>query len=490
MNENIAWTIAGSDTSASAGIQADLKTFQNLGVHGCSIITALTAQDDQEIRAIEFINSDFISSEIEVLQNQYYPKAIKIGMLGQISTINVMHNFLEHYSGYVVLDPVITATSGKHLYNCDLSTYLVSLKTLIKHIHVFTPNLFEAEMLLERQLDSTHDIEQAAYDIIRLGAKSVLIKGGHFKNDRWSQDYWTDGNTAFWLSNKKLRATYRGSGCTMSAAITAALSFGYEIKDALVIAKMYIHQCFRHSKTEKSSNTNTVKSWPEDQVDLPYLSSQVLKQEPRACKAYQSNRIEIYPIVENKENLAMLLQSGVRLLQLRIKNKSDRVVEQEIKQSIEIARRFNAILYINDYWELALHYQADGVHLGQSDLQTLDINELQRAGLALGISTHCYHEIARAHTFKPSYIAFGPIYHTTSKLMPFTPQGLVKLQQIRRTLEYPLVAIGGINENNLSFVLESKVNAVAMISAISKAPDPGLMTQKLLTMVDQYATKS
>lgn len=186
---------------------------------------------------------------------------------------------------------------------------------------------------------------------------------------------------------------------------------------------------------------------------------------------------KLYPIVDSFTWIEKLLPLGVSTIQLRIKNK-ELDVEHEVKQSIELAKIYQARLYINDYWQLAIRYQAYGVHLGQEDLNSADVNAIYQSGLHLGISTHNHDEINRAQSIKPSYLAIGPIFPTNSKIMPFLPQGIEKLSYWCQTLNYPLVAIGGINLTNINQVMSTNVNAIAMISAITQSVDP-IQTTKL-----------
>jgi hydroxymethylpyrimidine kinase/phosphomethylpyrimidine kinase/thiamine-phosphate diphosphorylase len=184
----------------------------------------------------------------------------------------------------------------------------------------------------------------------------------------------------------------------------------------------------------------------------------------------------------------VLLPLGVKTLQLRIKNKQGLELENEIKRSIMLAEKYQANLFINDYWEMAIRYGAYGVHLGQEDLETADMTAIRQAELRLGISTHCYYEVARAHALNPSYIACGPIFTTTSKVMSFAAQGIAQLKRWRRTLNYPLVAIGGINAERIPDVLATKVDGIAMISAITQAKDPIATTKSLMNVMEQYVT--
>jgi hydroxymethylpyrimidine kinase / phosphomethylpyrimidine kinase / thiamine-phosphate diphosphorylase len=175
------------------------------------------------------------------------------------------------------------------------------------------------------------------------------------------------------------------------------------------------------------------------------------------------------------------LDRGIQpCIQLRVKNLSAPALEQEIKQSLHYAAQAGALLFINDYWELAIALGAKAVHLGQEDIEQADIDKIREAGLYLGVSTHCYYEVARAHALNPSYMACGPIYETTSKIMRFHPQGLDQLYRFQRTLSYPLVAIGGITLERLPQVVKMGVEGVAVISAITQAKDPEQALQQFL----------
>jgi len=156
------------------------------------------------------------------------------------------------------------------------------------------------------------------------------------------------------------------------------------------------------------------------------------------------------------------------------------MVEQEIKKSIALAKKYQAKLFINDYWELAIKHNAYGVHLGQEDSLTADIHKISQTGLYLGVSTHCYYEVARAHALQPSYIACGPIFPTTSKKMPCVPQGITNLKYWRKLLEYPLVAIGGISLDNVNDILSCGVESVAVISAVLNNPHPEQIAKQFL----------
>lgn len=182
-------------------------------------------------------------------------------------------------------------------------------------------------------------------------------------------------------------------------------------------------------------------------------------------------KIGFYPVVDCSEWVAKLAPLNVPSIQLRIKNKNMSFVESEIIKSIHIARQHNCQLFINDYWQLAIQHQAFGLHLGQEDLTSANIKQIHAANIHLGISTHNEAEINRVLEYQPYYIAYGPIYETTSKIMHYTPRGLERLTYWVNTIHLPIVAIGGINLNNVDTVLQTGVDGIAMISAITHATD-------------------
>jgi thiamine-phosphate pyrophosphorylase len=195
-------------------------------------------------------------------------------------------------------------------------------------------------------------------------------------------------------------------------------------------------------------------------------------------------RLGLYPVVDSVEWIARLLEAGVRTIQLRIKDKSDEEVEADVKAAIILGRRYEARLFINDYWRLAIKHHAYGVHLGQEDLDVANLDAIRDAGLRLGLSTHDNMEMDRALAARPSYIALGHVFPTSTKQMPSAPQGLAQLAAHVKTLgEYPTVAIGGISIDRVPAVLATGVGSVAVVSAITQAQDWRAATAHLLELV-------
>ena len=185
-----------------------------------------------------------------------------------------------------------------------------------------------------------------------------------------------------------------------------------------------------------------------------------------------------YLIVDNAEWIARLLPCGVRLVQLRIKDKPDATIRAEIKKAKALCERHDALLVVNDYWEQAIDAGCDFIHLGQGDLDTADLAAIRRAGLRLGVSTHKEAELFRALETKPDYIALGPIYPTILKAMAFAPQGLPRLAEWKKKIgDIPLVGIGGVTLERVRAVLEAGADSAAVVTDITRNADPEQRTR-------------
>ena len=192
-------------------------------------------------------------------------------------------------------------------------------------------------------------------------------------------------------------------------------------------------------------------------------------------------QLGLYPVVDSTEWIARLLDAGVRTIQLRIKDRQEHEVEETVRTAIALGKQYRARLFINDYWRLAIQYQAYGVHLGQEDLEVADLAAIRNAGLRLGISTHDDAELDRALALRPSYIALGHIFPTQTKEMPSAPQGLTELKRhLARLPHISTVAIGGISLARAPEVKATGVGSTAVVSAITQAPDWRAATRQLL----------
>jgi thiamine-phosphate pyrophosphorylase len=189
----------------------------------------------------------------------------------------------------------------------------------------------------------------------------------------------------------------------------------------------------------------------------------------------------VYPIVESAEWVGRLLPLGVQLVQLRIKVGSAVEVSNEIRKAKALCARAGAQLIVNDYWVLAMAEGCDFVHLGQGDLDAADVPALRKAGIRIGVSTHDHVELARALALEPDYVALGPIYPTSLKVMPWPAQGLERITEWKRRIgTTPLVAIGGLTAERLRGVFDAGADIAAVVSDIVRNPGPEARTGEWL----------
>ena len=242
-------TIAGSDSSAGAGIQADIKTFSALGVYGTTIITTLTAQNTKTISDILVVPSKFFKNQIVTTLEDIKPDVIKIGVLYTKSIINIVKSILKNYSTPIVLDPVLFSGTGIKLL--DEQSFEQFKSGIIPLAHVITPNLKEAEFLSKVKISNRHDMTKAALEIFKLGASNIIIKGGHVRNkDAKVIDLlFTDKNLKpQQIVHQRLKiGETHGTGCNFSAAVASFLAKGYNIGDSFKLSNSYVYEALKNS---------------------------------------------------------------------------------------------------------------------------------------------------------------------------------------------------------------------------------------------------
>ena len=491
---NVVWTIAGSDSGGGAGIQADIKAMQSFGVHGCTAITALTAQNSLGVEAINAVSTDIIESQLLALEKDMKAKVIKIGMLANVQQIQLISEHISHYKAkwpvppVIVYDPVAIASSGDLLTEED--TVSAIKECLLPLVDVITPNTHETQLLTGVYLIGPAAIKEAANKLLSWGAKAVVIKGGHWDYPSgYCIDYcvnnFTQNGEEYWLGNQKIQTPHNhGTGCSMASVIAACLAKDYPLKDAFILAKAYINQGLKQSVrygegigpvAQTSFPTNLADypqviepgSWLGDELDFDVPLDFNMAADFATC---ESKSLGLYAVVDSTDWLEKCLQQGIKTAQLRVKNKTQDELDGLIKQAVELGKQYNAQVFINDYWQLAIKHGAYGVHLGQEDLDIANLAAIKVAGLRLGLSTHGFYEMLRAHNYRPSYMAFGAIYPTTTKDMTGQIQGLEKLIKFVPLMQsYPTVAIGGIDLSRAEQVTKTGVGSVAVVRAITEA---------------------
>lgn len=474
-------SVSANDPLGMAGIAMDQRALQAMNVHCASCITANTAQNQTSFMQLNSVSLNTFISQLDALYQQDIFAVIKIGLLSNIQQAKALVNHPIFTAKTIVLDPVLGASSERDSIKGINKERLNALLYLLPHVHIFTPNMDEAKAFIA-ELDSVFtetEFTETAFTEIdsplvlakALQAKTgsaVLLKGGHGENK--SQDIYCDAKRHFYLESPEYNHPYsRGTGCAMASLIAGAIALGHSIADAVVIAKMKMTTAWQSpfSIDDRTGSLGFIQA----AEDLPTLYAH--KSETGLNFLPCANELGVYPIVDRAQWLARLLPLGIKVIQLRVKDLSGDELKNEILQSVKIAQQYDCQLFINDYWQLAIECKAYGVHLGQEDIDDADLAAIAQAGLRLGLSSHCYYEVARAKTIAPSYIAFGPVYATQTKDMSWVPEGETGLAYWRQQLSnFPLVAIGGIHGERFEKVKAQGVNSIAMVSAITQHSKP------------------
>lgn len=483
----VVWSIAGSDPSGGAGIQADLKTFQGFGVFGCAALTSVIAQNTVGVRYVEPVSAHLLEAQLEALANDVPPRAIKIGLVPTREAAQVIAAFVCRMQVPVVYDPVTVAGSGHALAEPHAAP--VTRDQLVPASTIITPNLAEAERLTGHAVRTCEDMLTVAQILRAQGAQNVLLKGGHLWSETAAFDLWWDGVQPVWLwSPRTTDVTFHGTGCTLSSALAAALAQDFMPQDAAIIAKAYINQGIRKAVPIGHGRTPLYHgSWPSSAEDLPLVVSDPIRFKcPSPFPDCGIEPLGFYLIVDRAKEVRRFAAAGVRTIQLRAKDLSGNRLSEEIAQAVRIGREFGLRLFINDAWQLALQHQAYGAHLGQEDLVTADVEALRKSGMRLGVSVHSFSELAAAAATAPSYVGIGTVFATSTKTMKLPPLGLDRLRRMVSLARAPAVAIGGITLERAKEVFETGINGIAVISDVRDAPNPEQRARDWLAAAERF----
>lgn len=526
------WTIAGSDCTAGAGIQADVKTIHSLGGIPATVITAVTAQNHSGVTAINAVSNEVMRSQLYALlglqdaeidydnhttfllpddldDDIVLPNAIKIGLLANQQQVEIVSEFISQLRDHghkpvVIFDPVMSATNGDQLTEDDLVETITS--TLMPFVDVITPNAKEVQKFTGVFMFSEQCMLRAAEQFHVLGCSSVVIKGGHIDliENRCIDlgvtfDKESNAST-YWLNGAQVDSEHaHGTGCTFASAIATLLASGFHFRDSITVAKALITEGLRASAnlsgiygpilpqgfaTQLTAYPRTSRTSPEASPKSSELASS------SQFKRLDPHQLTTYPVVDSLEWLQCLLDAGATTVQYRNKTLKGRELDDAIGQAVALGKRYNAQLFINDYWALAIKHNAFGIHLGQEDLAQADLYAIKSADICLGISTHGHFEFLAALPLKPSYLAIGAIFPTQTKDMTGQIQGLYALSKLTALQSsIPVVAIGGITLANVDEVLNAGADSIAVVTAITRSDDPEVAFNDFEQRVTQFRTR-
>nr|MDP2192795.1 thiamine phosphate synthase [Rhodoferax sp.] len=268
-------------------------------------------------------------------------------------------------------------------------------------------------------------------------------------------------------------AIFSSEAAVYRAAKEACLALGFIEPDAECVAKAW------QAMSQRTGQFNA-QAWPEQAADFG-MRAWPRKDAFAACP----QKLGLYAVLPDAAWVARMVRAGVTTVQLRFKSGDSAAIEREVRAAVQAVQGTDALLFINDHWQAAITAGAYGVHLGQEDMDSADLQKIRAAGLRLGLSSHGYAEMLRADRFSPSYIAMGAVFPTTLKQMVTAAQGTGRLRAYARLMrDYPLVAIGGIDASRLPEVLVSGVGSVAVVRALVAAEQPEAMAASLQAAIN------
>lgn len=488
----IIWSIAGLDTAGGAGLSADQRAADALGVHLCPVAAALTAQHSQGVDAVFAVPAAQLEAQLQALADDLPPTAIKTGLLGSVDAIQAVARWVDHFRARtpagqdphrqlaLIVDPVLGASAGGSAFATEavLQAYR---DWLLPRATVLTPNRAEARRLLDLSTDAPrpHGMDAAdmglpwlAQRLQALGARSVVITGGDAPavhdagaHQAHCVDWLQTAQAQGWLVAPRVDTRHHhGTGCTFATGVAAAWSLGHVDADAVVLANLLTRHALRQAH-EAGAGPGPVKAGPgfaagpsNGGAPMPWLGlGEALPWAlDRTFSPFVPPADRLYGILPDAPMLRGALDAGLRCVQLR--HKAHEGLTPHLAESIQAAAQAGAQLFVNDHWREALALPAPmgaaptyrlGLHLGQEDLLGLspaDQALLRAEGdrLMLGLSSHSLWELARALGCGASYVACGPVQATTTKDMPWHPQGEHNLRWWVAQSPVPVVAIGGL----------------------------------------------
>lgn len=498
------WSVAGTDSGGAAGLAADTRAAAAMGVHLCTVVAAVTAQHSQGVQGVFPVPTATLRAQLHALRSDLPARVIKTGLLASASAVDVL--LAQRGDAGLVVDPVLGATAGGASF-CNDELLAAYRHQLLPQATLITPNRREAERLLGVAAGQW-PVPELARRLRRLGAQAVCITGGDDDACGALPDGtalaldWLDSPLATgWIALPRLQAPpgqrlhHHGSGCTFATAAAAALARGFPLPDAVILAKMLTWTALRdgHAAGAGPGPLRPDAAFVSDasampvmsQADEEVLSPALLQQWSRALQGMPPHDFSpgLYAITDRADQVATFAQSGVfNHVQLRIKRGAAREgaaphddvsLRSSIQQALVTGANSPCTVWINDHWQLALDAGATALHLGQEDWAALPpdqrqdlLNRCQQGQLKLGLSSHSLWELCRARAVTPTYIACGPLWSTTTKDMPWQPQGLAQLGWWARMAGRPVVAIGGIlEEHQVQAAWQAGASAVCLVRA-------------------------
>jgi len=466
-----ALVIGGWDSSGGAGVLADLRAFDYLNVHAVAALTAVTSQGINGVSAVQLVDADVLAHQLDDAVSMNYVEAVKVGMLGSGPQVRVVAEFISATKpAFVVVDPVLQSSSGATLLDNDGKDALLS--DLLPLTTVLTPNLNELKLLADREVTSLEDRIEAANVLLKRGAGSVVVKGGHLDGEPDDLLVRPGKDPHIFKGHRVATGHTRGTGCLLASLIAGHLVRGGNVYTSVFAAKIDLAVALR-----KPFVPHVGVGYPRFAVRQPTMTHEMRLR--MLTGIYFVTDRTLNPEITHTIGARLAIAGGSTIIQLREK--------EWVGQTLtDLSRRVrnNALakaLYIqNDSVEAALAVDADGVHLGPEDMSPSEARRILGPDKLIGVSVSTVEE-ARSVAEDASYLAVGAIFGSSTKGDAGEAVGVERITEIKNAFpEKKIVAIGGINLSNIASVAAAGADAAAVVSAIVCAPDPEQATRDLL----------
>ncbi|MGC8667886.1 MAG: bifunctional hydroxymethylpyrimidine kinase/phosphomethylpyrimidine kinase [Chthonomonadales bacterium] len=473
-------TIAGSDPSGGAGIQADLRVFAALGLTGFSAVSVITVQNSSGVRSVYAVPPNVLEEQVAAILEDASIQAVKIGALGTRENVRAVCSILTRFPcRNVVLDPVLQPTDGGPLMTRDGARTLLS--DLAPLCDVITPNRHEASVLSGIDVRDVESAARAGRMLQSGGRQYVLVKGGHLPHQPVDVLVHPGGEVTV-MSGRRIDTPHtHGTGCMLSSAVAAFLAKGFPVIEAVKSARAFVAAALG-SPVIYGAGRGYPNALAVRDTFLPRDAPRTHAERiARLRGIYVVTDSNLYPGRDAEQIAQAALAGGACAVQLRNKSAPVHSLVETARLINSMARRFGALFLVNDHVDLALASGADGVHLGPADMSPKDARALLGPDALVGVSVSTVEE-ARAAAPYASYFGVGAIFGSTTKDDAGPAVGVERIQLIRKECpQHPVVAIGGIAKTNVCAVAQAGAAAAAVVSAVVCAPDMQSATSELVS---------
>lgn len=504
-------SIAGFDPCSGAGVTADIKTFEQHRVYGLGACSAVTFQNQNTYKGTRWIASSEIIGQCELLFREFVPLYVKIGLVENFDVLVEIISYLRKKlpNVRIIWDPILKATAGQEFHTGEDTA---KLESILEQVYLVTPNTEEARTLFHLPERDPRSLQKLKTLCQRKGCR-ILWKGGHEQDgSNFVSDKLIEAEQIRTFTVPRVAGNKHGTGCVLSAALTALLARGYTLEEACRHGQEYLEQFILSTPTDLGMHRNLSRrinrvNISDDTDELPEISNLIQnflpdpQGEVRPRVLINTGRtlpsIRLQYITDQKEGMTVpeqveaVCKGGARWIQLRMKNASTEEFIRVGKKVKQICERYQALFIVNDDLDAALLLEADGIHLGKEDLGVSEARRVLGPGKIIGSTCNTLEDILEAEAAKADYIGLGPYAYTSTKkkLAPVLGlEGYRNLMTNRKLFQIntPIYAIGGIQENDIPALMATGIAGIALSSLIKNSNDLSAKTTEIIRLLEKY----